>query len=72
VTKENREITKGGDNDQVMDRGTPWEKEGERRPTGFSPVEIGVRPLGQRGMAGSGLTRQGGLKNLGPEPDAVS
>ena len=34
-------------NDQVMGRGTPGETEGGRRPTGVSPGEIGVGPLGQ-------------------------
>jgi transposase len=47
VTKENREMAKGRCNDQVMGRGTPGETEGGRRPTGVSPGEIGVGPLGQ-------------------------
>ena len=40
-------MAKGRDNDQVMGRGTPGETEGGRRPTGVSPGEIGVGPLGQ-------------------------
>ena len=40
-------MPKGRDNDQVMGRGTPGETEGGRRPTGVSPGEIGVGPLGQ-------------------------
>ena len=40
-------MAKGRDNNQVMGRGTPGETEGGRRPTGVSPGEIGVRPLGQ-------------------------
>lgn len=40
-------MAKGQDNDQVMGRGTPGETEGGRRPTGVSPGEIGVGPLGQ-------------------------
>ena len=47
MTKENREMAKGRDNDQVMGRGAPGETEGGRRPTGVSPGEIGVEPLGQ-------------------------
>jgi transposase len=47
VTKENGEMAKGRDNDQAMGRGTPGETEGGRRPTGVSPGEIGVGPLGQ-------------------------
>jgi transposase len=47
VTKENREMAKGRDEDQVMGRGTPGETEGGRRPTGVSPGEKGVGPLGQ-------------------------
>jgi hypothetical protein len=47
VTKENREMAKGRNNDQVMGRGTPGETEGGRRPTGVSPGEIGVGSLGQ-------------------------
>ena len=47
MIKENREMAKGQDNDQVMGRGTPGETEGGRRPTGVSPGEIGVGPLGQ-------------------------
>ena len=31
----------------MMGRGTPGETEGGRRPTGVSPGEIGVGPLGQ-------------------------
>ena len=38
---------KGRDSEQVMGRGTPGETEGGRRPTGVSPGEIGVGPLGQ-------------------------
>ena len=40
-------MAKGRDEDQVMGRGTPGETEGGRRPTGVSPGEIGVGPLGQ-------------------------
>jgi transposase len=40
-------MAKGRDNDQVMRSGTPGETEGGRRPTGVSPGEIGVGPLGQ-------------------------
>ena len=40
-------MVKGRGNDQVMGRGTPGETEGGRRPTGVSPGEIGVGPLGQ-------------------------
>ena len=40
-------MAKGRDNDQVMGRGTPGETEGGRRPTGVSPGETGVGPLGQ-------------------------
>jgi len=40
-------MAKGRGNDQVMGRGTPGETEGGRRPTGVSPGEIGVGPLGQ-------------------------
>lgn len=40
-------MAKGRDNDQVMGRGAPGETEGGRRPTGISPGEIGVGPLGQ-------------------------
>ena len=40
-------MAKGRDNDQVMGRGAPGETEGGRRPTGVSPGEIGVGPLGQ-------------------------
>ena len=40
-------MAKGQDNEQVMGRGTPGEMEGGRRPTGVSPEEIGVGPLGQ-------------------------
>ena len=40
-------MAKGRDNDQVMGRGTPGETEGGRRPTGVSPGELGVGPLGQ-------------------------
>ena len=47
MTKENREMAKGRDEDQVMGRGTPGETEGGRRPTGVSPGEIRVGPLGQ-------------------------
>jgi transposase len=47
VTKENREMAKGRGNEQVMRRETPGETEGGRRPTGVSPGEIGVGPLGQ-------------------------
>jgi transposase len=47
VTKENREMAKGRDKDQAMGRGVPGETEGGRRPTGVSPGEKGVGPLGQ-------------------------
>ena len=47
MTKENREMAKGRDNAQVMGRGTPGETEGGRRPTGVSPGETVVGPLGQ-------------------------
>jgi transposase len=47
VTKENRDMAKGRDEDQVMGRGTPGETEGGRRPTGVSPGGIEVGPLGQ-------------------------
>jgi transposase len=47
VTKENRKMAKGRDNEQVMGRGTPGETEGGHRPTGVSPGELGVGPLGQ-------------------------
>jgi transposase len=47
VTKENREMAKGRGDDQVMGGGTPGETEGDRRPTGVSPGEIGVGSLGQ-------------------------
>jgi len=40
-------MAKGRDNDQVMGRGTPGETEGGYRPTGVSPGEIGLGPLGQ-------------------------
>ena len=40
-------MAKGRGEDQVMGRGTPGETEGGRRPTGVSPGEIGVGPLGQ-------------------------
>src|SRR5665811_1610449 len=40
-------MTKGRDSEQVMGRRTPGETEGGRRPTGVSPGEIGVGPLGQ-------------------------
>ena len=40
-------MAKGRDSEQVMGRGTPGETEGGRRPTGVSPGEIGVGPLGQ-------------------------
>ena len=40
-------MAKGRDNDQVMGRGKPGETEGDHRPTGVSPGEIGVGPLGQ-------------------------
>ena len=40
-------MAKGRDNDQAMGRGTPGETEGGRRPTGVSPGEMGVGPLGQ-------------------------
>src|SRR5664280_113790 len=40
-------MAKGRDNDQVMRRGTPGETEGGRRPTGVSPGEMGVGPMGQ-------------------------
>ena len=40
-------MAKGRDNDQVMGRGAPGETDGGRRPTGVSPGEIGVGPLGQ-------------------------
>lgn len=40
-------MAKGRDSDQMMGRGTPGETEGGRRPTGVSPGEIGVGPLGQ-------------------------
>ena len=40
-------MAKGRDNDQVMGRGAPGETEGGRRPTGVSPGEKGVGPLGQ-------------------------
>jgi len=40
-------MAKGRDNDQVMGRGTPGETEVGRRPTGVSPGEIRVGPLGQ-------------------------
>ena len=46
MIKENREMAKRRGNDQVMGRGTPGETEGGRRPTGVSPGEIGVGPLG--------------------------
>jgi transposase len=53
VTKGNWEMGKGRGNDQVMERETPGETEGGRRPTGVSPGEIGVGPLvqGQRWTA---------------------
>ena len=40
-------MAKGRDNEEVMGRGTPGETEGGRRPTGVSPGEKGVGPLGQ-------------------------
>jgi transposase len=40
-------MAKGRDSEQVMGRGTPGETEGGRRPTGVSPGELGVGPLGQ-------------------------
>jgi len=40
-------MAKGRDNDQAMERGAPGETEGGRRPTGVSPGEKGVGPLGQ-------------------------
>ena len=40
-------MAKGRDNAQVVGRGTPGETEGGRRPTGVSPGEAGVGPLGQ-------------------------
>jgi transposase len=40
-------MAKGRDNDQAMGRGAPGETEGDRRPTGVSPGEKGVGPLGQ-------------------------
>ena len=40
-------MAKGRDSEQVKGRWTPGETEGGRRPTGVSPGEIGVGPLGQ-------------------------
>jgi transposase len=40
-------MAKGRGNDQVMGGGAPGETEGDRRPTGVSPGEIGVGSLGQ-------------------------
>ena len=41
MTKENREMAKDRDEDQLMGRGTPGETEGGHRPTGVSPGGLG-------------------------------
>jgi hypothetical protein len=73
VTKENREMAKRRGNDQVMGRGTPGETEGGRRPTGVSPGEIGVGPLGQGQRWTAARKRQVVLRLFRGEPlDLVS
>lgn len=58
----------GQDNDQVMGRGTPGETEGGRRPTGVSPGEIGVGPLGQGQRWTAARKREVVLRLLRGEP----
>ncbi len=73
MTKENREMAKGRDNAQVMGRGTPGETEGGRRPTGVSPGEIGVGPLGQGQRWTAARKREVVLRLFRDEPlDLVS
>lgn len=73
MIKENREMATGQDNDQVMGRGTPGETEGGRRPTGVSPGEIGVGPLGQGQRWTAARKREVVLRLLRGEPlDLVS
>ena len=61
-------MAKGRDNDQVMGRGAPGETEGGRRPTGVSPGEIGVGPLGQRQRWTAARKRQVVLRLFRGEP----
>jgi transposase len=73
VTKENREMAKGRDSEQVKGRGTPGETEGGRRPTGVSPGELGVGPLGQGQRWTAARKREVVLRLLRGEPlDLVS
>ena len=66
-------MAKGRDNDQVMGRGTPGETEGGRRPTGVSPGELGVGPLGQGQRWTAARKREVVLRLLRGEPlDLVS
>jgi len=66
-------MAKGRDEDQVMGRGTPGETEGGRRPTGVSPGEIGVGPLGQGQRWTAARKREVVLRLLRGEPlDLVS
>ena len=66
-------MAKGRDNAQVMGRGTPGETEGGRRPTGVSPGEIGVGPLGQGQRWTAARKREVVLRLLRGEPlDLVS
>ena len=66
-------MAKGRGNDQVMGRGTPGETEGGRRPTGVSPGEIGVGPLGQGQRWTAARKREVVLRLLRGEPlDLVS
>ena len=61
-------MAKGRDEDQVMGRGTPGETEGGRRPTGVSPGEIGVGPLGQGQRWTAARKREVVLRILRGEP----
>ena len=61
-------MAKGRDEDHVMGRGMPGETEGGRRPTGVSPGEIGVGPLGQGQRWGAARKREVVLRILRGEP----
>lgn len=61
-------MAKERDEDQVMGRGTPGETEGGRRPTGVSPGEIGVGPLGQGQRWTAARKREVVLRILRGEP----
>ena len=61
-------MAKGRDSEQAMGRGTPGETEGGRRPSGVSPGEIGVGPLGQGQRWTAARKREVVLRILRGEP----